>query len=116
MSRNGTLPSVAGNSMVSFMWESTEFRWLKKVSACLFFIMLIASSRYLFHHRLGMGHSGLMSTLQSTPYVTRLLSHVKILKYTVTSTRKMHEFCVCVYMKMKYMFNMPNKIQFSGRI
>ena len=27
-----------------------------------------------------------------------------------------HEFCDSIYIKMKYTFNMPNKIQFSGRI
>ena len=57
MPGNGILPSVPGDSMVSFMCGMIELRWLKRVPAWFFFMMVMIST-YLFHHGLGMGLFG----------------------------------------------------------
>ena len=58
MSKKGILPSLSGHSIVNFMWSSILLIWLNRMSTQSFSVMQIASSSYLFHQDVGMGHCG----------------------------------------------------------
>ena len=49
---------IARASILNFMWGSTEFKWLKRLSTCSFLTMLMTSSTSLFHQGLDMRHRG----------------------------------------------------------
>ena len=54
--KNEILPSLPGASIMNFMWGSTEFKWLKRVSTYSLLSILITSTTYHFHQWVGIGH------------------------------------------------------------
>ena len=58
VSKKGMLPSLSGHSIVSFIWSSILFIWLKRMSTWSFLVMQNTSSTYLSHHDGGIGHCG----------------------------------------------------------
>ena len=73
VSRKGMLPSLFGDSIVNLMWVSIWFMWLNRLSTWSFLTMQMASSTYVFHQGVGMGHRVPILIPQNIPCICWLL-------------------------------------------